>query len=137
VQTWLSQPERPEPYLQNVLYTKVVLALMTKRSAEEILNVQRREHLRMMRELTTRKTGGDLSDHLICDFALFHLEADLRWLELTAARLDELKDRLQWAAGRLHVREPLPFITPAIFLSDPGLRSELSSSRCCRPRPYR
>jgi DNA-binding PadR family transcriptional regulator len=94
VQTWLSQPERPEPYLQNVLYTKVVLALMTKRSAEEILDVQRREHLRMMRELTARKTVGDLSDQLICDFALFHLEADLRWLELTAARLDELAARV-------------------------------------------
>ena len=39
VQTWLSQPERPEPYLQNVLYTKVVLALLTKRSAEDILDV--------------------------------------------------------------------------------------------------
>ena len=26
----------------------------------------------------------------MCDHALFHLEADLRWLELTAARLDEL-----------------------------------------------
>jgi len=94
VQTWLSQPERPEPYLQNVLYTKVVLALLTKRSAEEILDVQRREHLRMMRELTARKTGGDLADQLICDFALFHLEADLRWLELAAAHLDELAARV-------------------------------------------
>ena len=65
-----------------------------ERSAEEILDVQRREHLRMMRELTARKTGGDLSDQLICDFALFHLEADLRWLELTAARLDELAARV-------------------------------------------
>jgi DNA-binding PadR family transcriptional regulator len=94
VQTWLSQPECPEPYLQNVLYTKVVLALLTKRSAEEILDVQRREHLRMMRQLTARKIAGDLSDQLICDFALFHLEADLRWLELTAARLDELAARV-------------------------------------------
>ncbi len=94
VQTWLSQPERPEPYLHNVLYTKVVLALLTKRSAEDILDVQRQEHLRMMRELTARKTAGDLSDQLICDFALFHLEADLQWLEPTAARLDELAARV-------------------------------------------
>jgi hypothetical protein len=43
-----------------------------------------------MRELTKRKTDGDLADALICDHALFHLEADLRWLELTAARLDQL-----------------------------------------------
>ena len=43
-----------------------------------------------MRELTARKREGDLADQLICDHALFHLEADLRWLELTAARLDQL-----------------------------------------------
>src|SRR5262245_57760251 len=35
VHAWLAQPEAPEPYLQNVLYTKVVLALMTGRSAKE------------------------------------------------------------------------------------------------------
>jgi len=48
-----------------------------------------------MRELTARKAGGDLSDQLICDHALFHLEADLRWLELTAARLTELRKQVR------------------------------------------
>ncbi|MFD6097862.1 PadR family transcriptional regulator [Nocardiopsis flavescens] len=90
VEAWLAAPEAPEPYLQNTLYTKVVLALLTGRSADGILDVQRAEHLRLMRELTRRKTDGDLSDQLICDHALFHLEADLRWLELTAARLNDL-----------------------------------------------
>ena len=33
VDRWLSEPERPEPYLQSVLYSKVVLALLTGRSA--------------------------------------------------------------------------------------------------------
>ncbi|WP_406038486.1 PadR family transcriptional regulator [Micromonospora sp. NBC_00898] len=87
---WLAQPERPEPYLQSVLYTKVVLALLTGRAAADLLDTQRAEHLRLMRELTRRKAEGDLAEQLICDHALFHLEADLRWLELTAARLDEL-----------------------------------------------
>lgn len=87
---WLAQPEAPEPYLQNTLYTKIVLALLTGRSAVDLLDAQRGEHLRLMRELTRRKTGGDLVDQLVCDHALFHLEADLRWLELTAARLDQL-----------------------------------------------
>ncbi|MFP8963174.1 PadR family transcriptional regulator [Streptomyces nanhaiensis] len=87
---WLGRPEKPEPYLQSTLYTKVVLALLTGRDAGELLDVQRSEHLRLMRELTQRKRGGDLADQLICDHALFHLEADLRWLELTAARLGQL-----------------------------------------------
>lgn len=90
VRRWLSQPEKPEPYLRNVLYAKVVLALLTGRAAAEVLDTQRAEHLRLMRELTRRKTTGDLADQLICDHALFHLEADLRWLELTATRLDQL-----------------------------------------------
>jgi DNA-binding PadR family transcriptional regulator len=67
VAQWLATPEKPEPYLQSTLCTKAVLAL-----------------------LTDRKRRGDLADQLICDHALFHLEADLRRLELTAARLGQL-----------------------------------------------
>ncbi|MFJ6212552.1 PadR family transcriptional regulator [Streptomyces sp. NPDC092296] len=95
VEQWLAKPESPEPYLQNTLYTKVVLALLTGRPAVDILDVQRTEHLRLMRELTRRKTTGDLADQLVCDYALFHLEADLRWLELTAARIDELARKVR------------------------------------------
>ncbi|MEU4666862.1 PadR family transcriptional regulator [Amycolatopsis sp. NPDC023774] len=90
VEHWLATPENPEPYLQNTLYTKVVLALLSGRSATTVLDAQRAKHLDVMRELTRRKREGDLATQLICDHALFHLEADLRWLELTAARLDEL-----------------------------------------------
>jgi DNA-binding PadR family transcriptional regulator len=90
VDLWLGQPETPQPYLQSTLYAKVVLALLTGRPAQDVLDVQRAEHLGLMRELTQRKRGGDLADQLVCDHALFHLEADLRWLELAAARLDAL-----------------------------------------------
>ena len=94
IDAWLAQPEKPEPYLQSTLYAKVVLALLTGRSADAVLDTQRSEHLVLMRGLTRRKAGGDLADQLICDHALFHLEADLRWLELTAARLDGLAETL-------------------------------------------
>ncbi|MFF7411009.1 PadR family transcriptional regulator [Streptomyces lydicus] len=95
VAQWLARAEKPEPYLQSTLYTKVVLALMTGRDAAELLDTQRTEHLRLMRGLTERKRTGDLADQLICDHALFHLEADLRWLELTAARLDKLAEAVR------------------------------------------
>jgi DNA-binding PadR family transcriptional regulator len=91
---WLRTAESPELYLQNTLYTKIVLALMSGRSATAVLDLQRNSHLNAMRELTRRKTHGDLADALICDHALFHLEADLRWLELTAARLTELREKV-------------------------------------------
>jgi DNA-binding PadR family transcriptional regulator len=94
VEEWLMTPEKPESYLQSTLYTKVVIALLSGRSAAEVLDTQRGTHLKAMRELTARKTGGDLADQLICDHALFHLEADLRWLELTTARLDDLGEQV-------------------------------------------
>ena len=94
VEQWLTHPEKPEPYLQSTLYTKVVLALLTGHDAADVLDTQRTEHLRLMRELTRRKADGDLADQLVCDHALFHLEADLRWLELTAARLGRLAQSL-------------------------------------------
>jgi DNA-binding PadR family transcriptional regulator len=90
VQTWLAQPVEPEPHLQTVLFAKVVLALMLGRPAEEYLDTQRAAHLQRMRELTEIKRTGGLVDALLADHGLFHLEADLRWIELTVARLDAL-----------------------------------------------
>lgn len=87
---WLAEPVKPEPHLQNVLFTKVVLALMLGRSAERYLDVQRAAHLTRMRELTEFKRSGDFVDALLADHGLFHLEADLRWIDVTAARLPML-----------------------------------------------
>jgi DNA-binding PadR family transcriptional regulator len=90
VKTWLREPVEPEPHLQTVLFVKVVLALMSGRSAADYLDLQRAAHLRRMRELTEIKRSGDVVDALLADHGLFHLEADLRWIDLTAARLDAL-----------------------------------------------
>lgn len=95
VDGWLATPEPPEAYLQNTLYTKVVLSLLSGRNASDVLDAQRSEHLKHMRELTRRKASGDIVDQLICDHALFHLEADLRWLELTSARIGELSEQVR------------------------------------------
>src|ERR1700759_461613 len=40
VERWLAEPEPPEPYLQSTLYAKVALALLTGRSAQDILDTQ-------------------------------------------------------------------------------------------------
>jgi hypothetical protein len=91
VGTWLTEPVPAEPHLQTVLFAKVVLALMLDRPAEDYLDTQRRAHLDRMRELTEIKRGGGLVDGLLADHGLFHLEADLRWIDTTAARLDALR----------------------------------------------
>jgi hypothetical protein len=45
-----------------------------------------------MRELTERKRKGGLVDALLADHGLFHLEADLRWIDITEARLPALAE---------------------------------------------
>jgi DNA-binding PadR family transcriptional regulator len=90
VDAWLTQPVEPEPHLQTVLFSKVVLSLMLDRPAQEYLDTQRAAHLQRMRELHEIKKGDDLIEAMLADHGLFHLEADLRWIELTVARLDHL-----------------------------------------------
>jgi DNA-binding PadR family transcriptional regulator len=90
VDTWLAEPVEPEPHLQTVLFAKVVLSLMLDRPAEEYLDLQRSAHLQRMRELTEVRRTGNQVDALLADHGLFHLEADLQWIDLTAARLDHL-----------------------------------------------
>jgi DNA-binding PadR family transcriptional regulator len=90
VDAWLTEPVAAEPHLQTVLFAKVTLALMLGRNADAYLDTQRAAHLRRMRELTEIKRSGSLVDALLADHGLFHLEADLRWIDLTSARLDAL-----------------------------------------------
>jgi DNA-binding PadR family transcriptional regulator len=94
VETWLREPVEPEPHLQTVLFTKVVLALMSGRPADQYLDAQRARHMRRMHELTQVKQTGGLMDALLADHALFHLEADLRWIDLTMARLGSLAEHV-------------------------------------------
>lgn len=91
---WFAEPETSTPFVQSVVYVKVVLALRSGRPAEQILDIQREAHLTVMREQTARKRGAPLATVLACDFTLFHLEADLRWIEHTAARMHRLAEEL-------------------------------------------
>jgi DNA-binding PadR family transcriptional regulator len=95
VDAWLVEPVQAEPHLQTILFAKVVLSLMLDRPAETYLDTQRRAHLQRMRELTEIKRSGELVDGLLADHGLFHLEADLRWIDLTTARLDQLREQVR------------------------------------------
>src|SRR5882724_1987372 len=80
-EAWLTEPVAAEPHLQTVLFAKVVLALMLGRPAARYLDVQRAAHLQRMRELTEVKQRGEVVDTLLADYGLYHLEADLRWID--------------------------------------------------------
>jgi hypothetical protein len=94
VDVWLREPIPAEPHFQTELFVKVVLSLMLGRPAEEYLDVQRTAHLARMRELTALKQDAGVVDMLLADHGLFHLEADLRWIDLTEARLAALAEEV-------------------------------------------
>jgi DNA-binding PadR family transcriptional regulator len=90
LERWLSEPEDPQPQLQTVLFTKVVVALLSGKPAGTFLEDQRQRHLAVMRELTAARRGSSLRDGMLIDYQLFHIEADLRWIEHASGRLDTL-----------------------------------------------
>lgn len=92
---WLRRPIEPVPHLQAVLFSKVVLALMLGRPAQAYLDSQRAAHVQRMRELTEIKRAGSLMDALLADHGMFHLEADLRWIDVTSARLSALAEMVR------------------------------------------
>jgi len=94
--SWLGEPEEPRPHRQSVLFTKVVVALLSGRSAQGFLDAQRALHLETMKALTTgRRNAATTQDAVLADFQLFHLEADLRWIDHTEARLAALAEEVR------------------------------------------
>lgn len=95
VDSWLTEPVEAEAHLQTVLFIKVVLALLLGRDAQAYLDAQRAAHMLRMRELTELRRTGAMIDALLADHGLFHLEADLRWIDLTVARLGALAEQVR------------------------------------------
>lgn len=87
---WLATPQLPGGRPAE-LFTKVLLALVSGRPAEAVLDAQRAVYLDRMRELTRRRTEGDAIDRLARDFEMAHLDADLKWMEIAVARLAEVR----------------------------------------------
>jgi DNA-binding PadR family transcriptional regulator len=94
VAQWLFTPDIPDESLQSNLFAKTVIALLIDDDAERLLDLQRHAHLERMRQLTYEKQGADFATVALCDHALFHLEADLRWIDLMGARLRDLRESI-------------------------------------------
>lgn len=95
VAAWLTTPEPAAPYLQSALYAKVIVALLAGFAVDRLIDAQRAAHLARMRELTATRRSGTLPEVLLADFALFHLEADIRWLDMTAARVAQIEQQVE------------------------------------------
>lgn len=95
LETWLGSPEKLHPNTQTVLFVKVVTAILLDKDPNIYLDTQRAAHIQRMRGLTALRRTSELSKALQADYALFHLEADLRWIDITVARLQLLKEELR------------------------------------------
>jgi DNA-binding PadR family transcriptional regulator len=95
---WLEDIEPPSPYVSNPLAVKVTLALLTsgEQAASAYLRRQRAAHLERMRDYTRLKTSPDASraEVLAADYALEHLNADLRWIDSALTRTTALTKEL-------------------------------------------
>lgn len=94
LRAWMTEIETPAPYVGSVLLAKVVVALLVDGvdQARDYLAAQRRAHTVRLRELTAVKTdpASSLGDVVAADFAIAHLDADLRWLRTTLERVADL-----------------------------------------------
>jgi DNA-binding PadR family transcriptional regulator len=94
--TWLDRVEEPAPFVQSTLFAKVVVALLVHEdasAARQYLSAQRAAHLARMRELTAAKSNrhAAVADVVAADYAIAHLDADLRWMRTTAERVESLR----------------------------------------------
>lgn len=95
LESWLATPEKLHPNTQTVLFVKIVTSILLDKNPDTYLDVQRSAHIERMRQLTEVRRNGDLSQSLQADYAVFHLEADLRWIDVTAVRLQHLKKEIR------------------------------------------
>lgn len=85
---WLSEPEPAGPYAADELVRKTVTALRLGADAHQFLARQREVHLARMRELlAVQAATTDMAQRVAIDHTVFHLDADLRWLEAAAERV--------------------------------------------------
>ena len=100
---WFETPVVGE-HLRDELFVKLMLSLADGapggQTARQVIHIQREVLYRDLHRVTARRQAADpreeLGQILLLDKTAMHLEADLRWLEMVEARLEEVQ------------RQPLP-----------------------------
>lgn len=100
LQEWFYTPVS-SGHQRDEFFLKLMMSLATgEANPRQVIYVQRASLYRDLHDLTVQRGEADprhaLAFILLLDQAIMHLEADLRWLEMVEARLDEVR------------RQPLP-----------------------------
>lgn len=122
---WLAEVEPPAPHVTSTLLAKVVVALLVADAerARRYLVAQRLAHTARLRELTAVKTdpATSLGEVIAADFAIAHLDADLRWLQTTL-------DRVAHHAGPATHAGPVAAGTATSAASEAGAAGDTTSA---------
>jgi DNA-binding PadR family transcriptional regulator len=90
----------PAEHHRDEFFVKLMLSLYGGVDPYAVVRAQRKRLYQDLHALTTRRNGIDsrreLAQIFLLDKSIMHLEADLRWLDLIEARLDDIR------------RQPLP-----------------------------
>ena len=100
LRAWFAEDALPEHH-RDEFYLKLMLALISEAANPyRLIHIPRNSLYRELHAITNQRTradaGHELAKILLLDKAAMHLEADLRWLDMTEGRLDEIR------------RQPLP-----------------------------
>ncbi len=100
LQEWFTEGTEPD-HQRDEFFIKLMLGLVSGAADPyQLIQIQRTHLFTELHGVTTQRTHLDrtkeLARVLLLDKVAMHLEADLRWLDMTEARLDEIK------------RQPLP-----------------------------
>lgn len=95
---WFQSAVPREYRLRDEFYLKLMLAIVTRAgSPRRVVQVQRRELLQELHDLINRRDAAnprrELARILLLDSAIMHTDAELRWLEMVEARLDEIREQ--------------------------------------------
>jgi DNA-binding PadR family transcriptional regulator len=96
LERWLGEPELPDLRAsRQILFAKIVVALLTSRQPQRILERQRQTHMARMRQLRDVRATGEPIEQLDADFEMFHLDADLRWIDAAGPRIERIRATLR------------------------------------------
>ena len=93
--TWLTTPEEIGEHLRSTFYCKVMLALLVDGDPHQYIDSQRHAHLTAMRQLMRRQLATpDVAEQLLLDGAIYHIDADLKWMDKAEGKIDSIRREL-------------------------------------------
>ena len=93
--TWLTTPEEIGEHLRSTFYCKVMLALLVDGDPHQYIDSQRHTHLTAMRQLMRRQLATpDVAEQLLLDGAIYHIDADLKWMDKAEGKIDNIRREL-------------------------------------------